>query len=104
MNFSNGWRTVPHLTLLLLAPLVLLPHLLLLAWGEVVLDVERLPDLLGGLPLDHVGHRLAGDVQQALDVQVVGGEDQLEERALVNLQKFNRKVSATSNSRLARSF
>ena len=91
MNFSNGWRTVPHLTLLLLAPLVLLPHLLLLAWGEVVLDVERLPDLLWRLPLDHVGHCLAGDVQQALDVQVVGGEDQLEERALINLQWFDRK-------------
>ena len=73
-------------SLLLLAPLVLLPHLLLLAGGEVVLDVERLPDLLWRLPLDHVGHSLAGDVQQALDVQVVGGEDQLEERALVYLQ------------------
>ena len=54
---------VPHLTLLLLAPLVLLPDLLLLARGEVVLDVERLPDLLRRLPLDHVGYRLAGDVQ-----------------------------------------
>ena len=65
-------------TLLLLAPLVLLPHLLFLARGEVVLNVEHHPDLLRRLPLDHVGHRLAGDVQQALDVQVVGGEDQLE--------------------------
>ena len=34
---------------LLLAPLVLLANLLLLARGEVVLDVEGLPDLLGRL-------------------------------------------------------
>ena len=59
--------------------------MLLLARGEVVLDVERLPDLLGRLALDHVGHRLAGDVQKALDVQVVGSQDELEEGALVNL-------------------
>ena len=58
----------PPPPLLLLAPLVLLPDLLLLARGKVVLDVERLPDLLWRLPLDHVGHRLAGDVQQTLDV------------------------------------
>ena len=73
------------LLLLLLAPLVLLPDLLFLARGEVVLDVERLSDLLWRLPFDHVGHRLAGDVQQALDVQVVGRQDKLEEGALVNL-------------------
>lgn len=73
-------------SLLLLAPLVLLPDLLLLAGGEVVLDVEGLADLLGGLALDHVGHRLAGDVQQALDVEVVGGQDQLEEGALENIK------------------
>ena len=60
--------------------------MLLLARSEVILDVECLPDLLGCLPLDHVGHRLASDVQQALDVQVVCSQDQLEKGALVNLQ------------------
>ena len=69
---------------LLLAPLVLLPDLLLLGGREVVLDVERLADLLGRLALDHVGHRLARHVEQALDVQVVGGKDQLEQGALRN--------------------
>ena len=71
--------------LLLLAPLVLLPHLkktvimhqsdikqisnlLLFAGSEVVLNVEGLPDLLGCLSLDHVGHGLAGDIQQTLDI------------------------------------
>ena len=85
MNFPADGDASASLRLLLLTPLVLLPHLLLLAWGEVVLDVERLPDLLWRLPLDHVGHSLAGDVQQALDVQVVGRQDQLEEGALVDL-------------------
>ena len=61
-----------HLPLLLLTPLVLLAHLLLLDRREVVLDVERLANLLGRLALDHVGHRLTRHVQQALDVQVVG--------------------------------
>ena len=64
---------------------VLLLDLLLLLRGEVVLDIERLPDLLRRLPLNHVGHRLAGDVQESLDVQVIGCQDQLEEGALVNL-------------------
>lgn len=39
---------------------------------EVIFDVEGLPDLLGGLSFDHVGHRLTGDVQQAFNVQVIG--------------------------------
>lgn len=39
---------------------------------KVIFDVEGLPDLLGGLSFDHVGHRLTGDVQQAFNVQVIG--------------------------------
>ena len=38
---------------------------------KVVLDVEVRPDLLRRLALDHVGDRLACQVQQRLDVQVV---------------------------------
>ncbi len=57
---------------LLLRPLVLAPNLLLLLGGEVVRDVERFPDLLGRLALDHVGHGLAADVQQGLDIEIVG--------------------------------
>ena len=68
--------------LFFLAPLVLFPHLekypdcrltfiypshlLLLSLSEVILDVERLPDLLGSLSLDHVGHSLAGHIQESL--------------------------------------
>ena len=40
--------------------------------SKVVLNVERLADLLRGLAADHVRHGLAGDVQESLDVQVVG--------------------------------
>ena len=59
--------------LAVLGPLVLAADLLLLLGGEVILDVERLADLVGGLALDHVGDGLAADVEQGLDVEVVGG-------------------------------
>ena len=75
------------ISLLVLAPLVLLPNAVLLLRGEVVLDVEVLPDLLRSLPPDHVAHRLAGDIQEALDIQVVGGQDQLKEDALVHIEE-----------------
>ena len=65
-----------------LGPLVLAADLLLFLGGEIVRDVECLADLLGGLALDHVGDRLAADVEERLDVQVVGG---LEAFALVCL-------------------
>lgn len=52
----------------LLRPLVLAADLVFLLGREVVLDVEGLADLLRRLSLDHVGHGLAADVQQRLDV------------------------------------
>ena len=90
--------------LLLLAPLVLLPHLqgrtfqrvqvgildsnlFLLCRGEVILDVEGLPNLLGSLALDHVGNSFAGQIQQTLDVQVIGSQDELKESSLIYLRK-----------------
>lgn len=57
--------------LAVLGPLVLSPDLFLLLGCEVVGDVEGLADLLGRLALDHVGHGLAADVKQGLDVHVV---------------------------------
>lgn len=57
---------------LLLGPLVLTADLILLLRGEVVLDVEGLTDFLGRLALDHVGDSLAADVEEGLNVQVVG--------------------------------
>jgi hypothetical protein len=58
--------------LAVLGPLVLAADLLLLFGGEVVLDVESLADLVGGLALDHVGNGLAANVKESLDVEVVG--------------------------------
>lgn len=52
---------------------------------EVIFDVEGLPDLLGGLSFDHVGHRLTGDVQQAFNVQVIG---RLKEKAKETVLKL----------------
>jgi len=74
--------------LAVLGPLVLAADLVLLLGSEVVLNVERLADLLGGLALDHVGDSLAADVEESLDIHVVGGEDDLEEHLLVDLHEL----------------
>ena len=57
--------------LLLESPLVLSSDLFFLFGSEIILDVERLPDLLRSLSLDHVSNCLASQIQKALDVQVV---------------------------------
>lgn len=75
-------------SLAILGPLVLATDLVLLLGREVVGDVEGLADLLGRLALDHVGDGLAADVQQGLDVEVVGGEDDLEQHLLVDLHEL----------------
>ena len=79
-------RRTCHLAVL--SPLVLTTDLILLLWREIVLDVERLTDLLRRLALDHVRHGLAADVKQSLDVHVVGREDDLEEHLLVDLHEL----------------
>lgn len=53
------------------SPLVLPADLLLFLGRKVVLNVERLANLLRCFALDHVSHRLASQVQQALYVQIV---------------------------------
>lgn len=47
--------------------------MLFLLLGEIIGDVEGLADLVGRLALDHVGNGLAADVEQGLDVEIVGG-------------------------------
>lgn len=61
--------------LFLLAPSVFLANLFFFSWSEVVLDVKGLADLIGSLPLDHVGDRLARDIEQTTNVQIVCGEN-----------------------------
>lgn len=58
--------------LAVLGPLVLAADLVFLLGGEIVLDIERLADLVGGLSLDHIRDRLATDVEESLDVEIVG--------------------------------
>ena len=70
-------------------PLVLAPHLLLFLGGEVVFDVESLTDLLGGLALDHVRHGHAGEVEQGLDVEVVGSLKEGKERVSASFRVFS---------------
>lgn len=57
---------------LLLGPLVLTTDLILLLGCEVVLDVEGFADLFWRLALNHIGDGLAADVEESLDVKVVG--------------------------------
>lgn len=58
--------------LAVLSPLVLTADLLLFLGGEVVGDVKGLSDLLGRLALDHVRNGLAANVEEGLDVEIVG--------------------------------
>ena len=76
----------------LLAPGILALHFLLLLRREVVLDVKPYADLLGRLALNLVRNRLAGQVKQRLDVQVVRRQDQVEERLVINLRFRSRCV------------
>lgn len=82
------WNEKRRGNCLLLGPLVLATDLLFLLGSEVVLDVECLTDLLGRLALDHVGDSLAADIEEGLDVHVVGGQDDLEEHLLVYLHEL----------------
>jgi hypothetical protein len=80
------WCVARHLAVL--GPLVLAADLVLFLGSEVVLDVEGFADLLGRLALDHVRDGLAADVEERLDIHVVGGKDDFEEHLLVNLHEF----------------
>lgn len=71
-HFLNEVDCRSQRLLTLIAPLVLLAHLLLLFGGEVVLDIEGNTDLFGGLSLEHVGDSFAGEVEQVSDFQEVG--------------------------------
>lgn len=52
-------------------PLVFTPDLLLFLGREIVLDVERLSDLLWCLALDHLCHCLACKIKKPLNIQVI---------------------------------
>lgn len=57
---------------LLFSPFVLTANLVLLLRREVILDVEGLTDLVRRLAFNHVGDRLASNIQKRLDIEIVG--------------------------------
>lgn len=58
--------------LTILSPFVFTFDLSLILGSEVVLDVEGLSNLLRGLTFDHVRHGFASDIQQGLDIEIIG--------------------------------
>ena len=60
-------------SLTILGPLILTSDLLLLLWGKVVGDVERLSDLFWWFAFDHVGDSLATNIKKWLDIEIIGG-------------------------------
>lgn len=69
-KYSLAWRD------LLLSPFVLASDLFLLFGSKIILDIESLPDLLGRLPLDHIGNSFTSDIKKGFDIQVVGSLEQ----------------------------
>ena len=76
----------------LVAPVVLLGDLLLLLGGEVILNVEQGADLLGILALQHRSDAGAGEVEEVLDVEEVGGHDDVNEGLVLLLVVILDKV------------
>lgn len=60
---------------LLFSPFVLTANLVLLLRREVILDVEGLTNLVRRLAFDHVGDRLASNIQKCLDIEIIGRLD-----------------------------
>ena len=56
---------------------------------EIVLNVEELADLLDALVLDERGDLGAGELEQGLDVEVVGGHDELKQNLLLQVDELS---------------
>lgn len=75
------------LSLGFLTPLILLPNLRFLLGTKIIRNIERLANFLRCLPLDHTGHGSACQIQEWLDIHVVGGQNQLKEKYLFDGDK-----------------
>lgn len=104
-SFSSFYSSCRKRPSPVFAPLVLAPDLFFFLRSEIVFDIcerarltptnarehqrlrstERLADFIRRLALDHVGDRFARGVEQRLDVQVVRGENEPEQRDLVDI-------------------
>ena len=65
--------------------LVFFTNALLLFWREIVIHLEELPDFLDALALNQGGDLRRAQLQQRLDVEVVGGEHDVKEQGLVDI-------------------
>ena len=63
--------------------LIFFTDALLLFWSEIVIHLKELSDFLDTLALNERCDLCGAQLQQRLDVQVVGGEDDIEEQSLV---------------------
>lgn len=81
--FVNGWSSLGLLT-----PLIFLPHLRLLLGTKIIRNVERLTNFLRSLPLDHARDGRTRQIQQRLDIHVVGRQNKFEQKDLLDIDKF----------------
>eukprot|EP00580_Thalassiosira_gravida_P017147 CAMPEP_0201657218 /NCGR_PEP_ID=MMETSP0494-20130426/526_1 /ASSEMBLY_ACC=CAM_ASM_000839 /TAXON_ID=420259 /ORGANISM="Thalassiosira gravida, Strain GMp14c1" /LENGTH=136 /DNA_ID=CAMNT_0048134011 /DNA_START=329 /DNA_END=739 /DNA_ORIENTATION=+ len=84
---KTAGQQYPSLSLRLLAPLILLPHLRLLLRTKIIRDIKRLPNLLRRFPLDHARHGRARQIQQRFDIHVIRREDEFEEEDLLDVDE-----------------
>jgi len=84
--YLNLFVMVP--TSLFLGPLVLRADGLLLLGGQIVVNVERLANLLGGLALHKARYLGTAQFQQRLDVQVVCRANQIKQLLLDHVNEI----------------
>lgn len=66
------WRKKKKKENILLSPFVLRADLSFFLWREVILDIEGLADIFWRLALDHICDGLATNIEEGLDIKVVG--------------------------------
>lgn len=73
------------------SPLILSSDFFLFFRGEIILDIEGLPNLFWSLALNHISHCLAGQIKQTFNVQIV--------RCLKKITRYNQRKSDSNNQR-----
>lgn len=75
--------------LLFFTPFIFFANLFFLWRCEVIFYVEGLAYFIRSLPFNHVSHGFACDVQESLDIQVVGSQNKFKQSALVHLYQID---------------
>ena len=71
-----------------LSPLVLFHNFGIFLGSKIILDVEELSDFRNAAVPDEGGNLSARELEQGLDIQVVGCNNELEEDFLIEVHKF----------------